>query len=114
MKQTGRRVDGVIIGSQRNSAKKASRKRIQRLCDEQTRLDGISMEIEIHKGNTPKNPGNNPLISYHVPTPKSVTRIPVEDGNTVDVNIPYHTPTRFLQKKIIAKLPPRYSYNNLR
>ena len=99
VKQTGRHVDGVLIGSQRNSAKRASRKRMHRLCGEQTRLDGVRMKSKISEGNTPKTPGNSPLVLYHVPTPKSVTRFPVEVENSIDFSVQYDTPTRFSQKK---------------
>ena len=103
VKQTGRRVDEVLIGSQQNSGKKASRKKIQQLYDTQTRLDGMSMKSKISKGNMPKTLGNSPLISYHVPTPKSVTHFPVEVENTIDFSVQYHTPTRFSQKKKIRQ-----------
>ena len=44
-----------------------------------------------------KVPGKDPYISFHVPTPKGVIRIPLEDKNTIDFKLPYHTPTLFSQ-----------------
>ena len=96
-KKAGRRVNGVLIGSMRNNVKKASRKRIQQLIDEQMDRDTISMKCQVNDESISKEPGKNPYISFHVPMPKGVIRIPLEDENTIDNKLPYLTPDIFSQ-----------------
>ena len=96
-KKAGRRVNGLLIGSMRNNVKRASRKKIQQLIDEQTAKDTIIMKGKVHEEIVRKVPGKDPYISFHVPTPKCVIRIPLESKNTIDLKLPYHTPNLFSQ-----------------
>ena len=93
--KAGRRMNGVLIGSMRNNVKRASMKRIQQLINEQTARDTISMKGQIHEEIIQKVPGKDPYISFHIPTPKGVIRIPLEDENTIDFKLRYHTPNIF-------------------
>ena len=81
----------------RNNVKRASRKRIQQLIDEQTDRDTISMKGQVHDEIIQKVLGKGPYILFHVTTPKGVIRIPLEEKNTIDLKLPYHTPTLFSQ-----------------
>ena len=94
-KKAGRRVNGVLIGSMRNNVKRASKKRLQQLIDEQKTRDTINMKGQIHEEIVRKVPGKDPYISFHVPTPKGVIRIPLEDENTIVSKVPYLTPNFF-------------------
>ena len=96
-KKAGRRVNGLLIGSMRNNVKRASRKKIHQLIDEQTDRDMISMKGQVHDEIVQKVPGKDPYISFHVPTPKGVIRIPLEGKNTIDFKLPYHTHNLFSQ-----------------
>ena len=57
------------------------------------------MKEKTHEESAHETLGYNPYISYHVPTPKRVIRIPVEEKNTTDFKISYHTPNLFSQVK---------------
>ena len=108
LKKTRRRVNGVLIGSMRNNVKRASRKRIQQLIDEQTDRDTISMKGQVHDEIIQKVPGKDWYILFHVPTPKCVIRIPLEDKNTIYFKLPYHTPNLFAQ--VTPPLSSRHAY----
>ena len=90
-------MNGVLIGSMRNNVKKASRKRIRQLINEQTDRDTISMKGQVHDEIIQKVLGKYPYILFHVPTPKGVIRIPLENKNTIDFKLPYNTPNLFSQ-----------------
>ena len=82
-KKAGRRGNGVLVGSIRNNVKRASRKRIQQLIDELTARDRISMKGQVHEEIVRKVQGKDPYILLHVPTPKGVIRISLEEKNTI-------------------------------
>ena len=101
-------MNGVLIGSMRNNVKRASGKRIQQLINEQTDRDTIDMKGQVHDEIVRKGPGKDPYISFHVPTPKGVIRIPLEDKNIIDFKLPYHTPNLVSQ---VTPLPSsRHAY----
>ena len=77
-------MNGVPIGSNCNNVKKASRKRIQQLIDKQTDRDMLSTKGQVNDDIVRKVPGKDPYILFHVPTPKGVIRIPLEDKNTIE------------------------------
>ena len=108
-KTAGRRVNGVIIGSKRNNVKNASRKRLQQLIDKQTDRDGQSiLRGQVNNIVSRKLPGKYPYISFHVPTPKGVIPIPLDEKNTIRNKLPYLTPNLLSQ---VTPLPSsRHAY----
>ena len=81
----------------RNNVQRASRKKIQQLIDEQTDRDTTSMKGQVHDEIVRKEPGKDPYILFHVPTQKVVICIPLENENTIDFKLPYHTLNLFSQ-----------------
>ena len=109
-KKADRRVNGVLIGSMPNNVRQASKKRLQQLIDDQKARDTISMKGQVHEEIVRKVPGRDPYISFHVPTPKGVIRIPLENENTIDFKLPYNTPNLFSR----VTPPPCVRTNNPR
>ena len=81
----------------RNNVRRASKKRLQQLIDEQQARDVISMKGQVHEEIVRKVPGRDPYILFVVPTPKGVIRIPLENKNTIEIKRPYNTPNLFAQ-----------------
>ena len=79
-KDKDRRVNGIIIGSKCNNVKNASRRRLQKLINEQTDRDrrnevwGQVSVIIAWKLREPKS-----YMSFRVPTPKGDVPIPMEN-----------------------------------
>ena len=88
-------MNGVLIGSMRNNVRRASKKRLQQLIDEQQARDVISVKRQIYEEVVRKVPGRDPYILFHVPTPKDVIRIPLKNENIIDFKLPYNTPNVF-------------------
>ena len=87
VKATCRRVNGVIIGSKCNNVKNASSKSLQKLIDEQTDRDRQSMlQEQVNKLVSQKLPKKKSDIYFHVPTPKGIICIPMENKNTIEIN----------------------------
>ena len=89
---------GVLIGSKRNHVKNTSRKRLQKLINEQMNIDRLSiLQGQANKTITGEFPEQKSYILFHVPTPKGNTRIPMENKNTIVNILPYLTPNLFSQ-----------------
>ena len=79
-KTAGRRVSCVLIGSKRNNVKNISTKRIQQLIDEHTDRDRQNiLHEQVNSSIARKVPGKNPYNYYHVPTPKGIVCISLEE-----------------------------------
>ncbi len=81
-----RRSNGEVVGYKKNSAQKASQKRVAKLVEEQSDHNRIlQLKTGISKLITAGAPGENIRVQYNVPTPKGApTPIPITQDDDDD------------------------------